>query len=225
MPNGSAYPGTGVPGGGQLGSPPVPATPQDKPGGSIGYPPSNGGNGGNGGNGNGGDPGNGNGNGMKQDCGCQTEIWQCNGGLTPVECDAAGCPIDQRFCKTQAGDEALGVASGATFTLTISATNFTEARVRGFVMAAQDPAAAGAGLDMLDGIVIDSIEIQGTQEINGPVPARRYTRDATGAVQGTGQYWRGKLGTTGGDLIVIGRNLNAVTVNVFGVADINAVRG
>lgn len=197
------------------------------PGGQVRPPPS-GGNGGNGnGNGNGGGNGKrpGNGNGMKEDCGCQTEIWQCNGGLTPVECDGAGCPLESRFCKTQAGDEALGVAAGAAFTLTIDATNFTEARVRGFVMEANDPAVTGPGESLLSGIVIDTIEIQGTQEINGPVPGSRYARDATGAVQGTGQYWRGKLGTTGGQMIVTGRNLNFVTCNVFGAADINAVRG
>lgn len=166
---------------------------------------------------------------MHEGCGCKTEIWQCAQGLTEVVVDDNGCPVDQRFCKTQVGNFAV-VAAGAPFTITITAANFTEARVKGLVAIAADPAAVlGSSVDFLDLVELNSIAIQGTEALGGGfVTASRYRRDATGAGgcggSGTGQSYPGRMGTTGGNLVIQGTNNSAVTLRINFTADINAVR-
>ncbi len=159
---------------------------------------------------------------MQNGCGCVSETWQCQQGLTEVQMDAAGCPIDQRFCKTQVGDTAAAVAAGAAFTLTIAVPNFSDARVAGLVLSAVDPA---TGADWLDAVTLSSISIQGTEELGGgTVSAGRYRRDANGANCGTGQAYRGRLGTTGGSMVITGVNNGAATLFINATADINAIR-
>ena len=156
-------------------------------------------------------------------CGCKYEVWnmQCQGGPIQVMVDDAGCPIQQQFCKVQAGANALAIAAGAPFTITIVVTNFTEAMVSGLVLSAIDPA---TGVDALAGLDVNSIQIQGTENINGPITGERFRRDATGDRRGTGQSYRGRLGTTGGNLVITGLNRGPVTVDINATIDINAVR-
>lgn len=156
--------------------------------------------------------------------GKRKEYWACQAGLTEVVVDDHGCPTVDKFCKTQAGDIATGIVTGAAFTLTITLGNFIEALVRGLVIQAFDEAAGNA--DILHTVTITSIVIMGTEQLgNATVGAERYRADATGAVEGTGQAYRGRLGTTGGAMIILGVNNSAVTITVIATIDVNAVRG
>jgi hypothetical protein len=154
----------------------------------------------------------------------RTETWECGTGLEDVRVDDDGCPIDRKFCKTQAGDRAVAIVTGAAWTLTITIANFVEARVKGFVLAAFDNAAGNA--DLLHTQLVTSIRIQGDEQLgNGVVSGERYRADATGAKVGSGEQWRGRLGTTGGNLVVTGLNLSGATVDIIGTVDVNAIRG
>lgn len=154
----------------------------------------------------------------------RTESWQCAEGFIDVRVDDDGCPTDRKFCKTQAGDRAAGIATGGTWTLTITIPNFTQARVKGFVLAAFSTAAGNA--DVLHTQRVTSVRIQGDEMLgNAVVSGERYRADATGAKVGSGEQWPGLLGTTGGNLVVTGINDSLVTVDVIGTVDVNAIRG
>ena len=143
---------------------------------------------------------------------CTHESWQCQNGLTEVEVDSNGCPINQMFCKTQVGAQAVDALGAAVippataFTITLAVPNFTEARVKGLVLAGCDPTGVVVS-DFLDCLEISSIQIQGTEELGGGVvTGARYRSDATGSNCGSGQSYRGRLGTTGGNMVITGIN-------------------
>lgn len=186
------------------------------------------------GNGNGDGDGNGNGNGNgnggdvpdKDDsCGCEYEVWDCQGGPIEVMVDSEGCPIDQSYCKVQIGPAAVtAIAAGATAVITITTNDFSKAKVRGMVMQASDPAAV-LGADWLNQLGVSGIRIQGIENIDGEIPATRFREDATGSNVGTGQAYRGNLGSSGGDaLITVINRSAATTLNVWVALDVNAVR-
>lgn len=154
----------------------------------------------------------------------QNETWQCGQGLTDIRVDDAGCPVDDKYCKTQAGGEDLAVAAGAAWSITIELPNFYEARVRGLVLQAFDVAAGNA--DLLHTQTVTSIDIMGNENLgNDLVGAERYRADATGAANGTSQYFRGRLGTNGGVMTIEGVNNSLVVVDVIATIDVNAIRG
>lgn len=184
------------------------------------------------GNGNGNGDGNGNGNGNGGDvpdkddsCGCEYEVWDCQGGPIEVMVDSEGCPIDQSYCKVQIAAAAVtSIAAAATAVITITTNDFSKAKVRGLVLQASDPAAAGIG-EALDQIGVTGIRIQGIENIDGEVPGSRFRHDATGSNVGTGQAYRGNLGSSGGDgLITVINRSTATTLNVWAAFDVNAVR-
>jgi hypothetical protein len=180
-------------------------------------------------------PGNGNGKKKrkpKMGCNsCTHESWQCQNGLTEVQVDSNGCPLNQMFCKTQVGAQAVDalgsavIPAASAFTITLSVPNFTEARVKGLVLAGCDPSGAVLS-DFLDCLEISSIQIQGTEELGGGVvTGARYRSDSTGSNCGSGQSYRGRLGTTGGNMVITGINQSASAIRINATADINAVRG
>lgn len=156
------------------------------------------------------------------------EQWQCPQGLTELKTDANGCPLDQRFCKTQGGGQAgtlaVPIATGAPWTITVALPNFVEARVRGLVLQAFDVAAGNA--DVLHTQTLSSIQIQANEMLgNGIVGAERYRSDATGAgFVGSGQSYNGRLGSTGGNMVIQGVNQSLVGVVVIATVDVTAVR-
>lgn len=155
------------------------------------------------------------------------EIWDCQGGPVHVPVDSDGCPLEQKYCKIQLGPQGPGpfaVAAGGSLTLTFAVQDFTYAKVKGLVIQANDPA-AGAGTDYLQNLVVTQIRIQGIDNIDGEVPAQRYASDATGSgPRGTGQSYRGTLGSAGGQATVVVRNDGPATANVAAAFDANAVR-
>lgn len=155
----------------------------------------------------------------------RTENWHCQHGLRKVRTDDTGCPIEREFCKTQAGGSDTGTATGAAWSITITLDNFLEARVTGLVLQAFDEAVGNA--DVLHTQSVTSINIMGTENLgNGVVGAERFRADATGSQKtGTGQAYRGRLGTNGGPLVITGVNNSAVTVTVIATVSVNARRG
>ncbi len=152
--------------------------------------------------------------------GARHEIWQCQDGPIKVAVDAQGCPLDSQYCKIQAGSTALGVATAATFLITIAVTNLVFARTRGVLMNASDPAAIPL-LNIKDQIGITSIIVLGNEMLSGEVPLSRYLNDTTGPGNvGTAQLYRGDLGTAGGTVAIAGINRSPVAVNIWGSIDI-----
>lgn len=107
------------------------------------------------------------------------EVWLCQDGPITVAVDSDGCPLESTYCKIQAGNTALAIATGAPFTILIAVTNLVFARVRGFIMESNDPAAGTIG-SMLAGIGVTGIDVLGNQMISGEVPGNRYARDVNG---------------------------------------------
>ena len=154
-------------------------------------------------------------------CGCEFEIWDCQGGPVEVMTDSDGCPLDQNYCKVQLGGAAVTIAAGAAGTITITTNIFSQAKVRGLVLQAIDPV---GDVDTLHGFGVTSVEIQGIENISGEVPATRYRQDATGNNVGTGQAFRGNMGSAGGDAVIGLFNRSSVSSIVWAVLDVNAVR-
>lgn len=156
--------------------------------------------------------------------GADHEIWQCQDGPITVEVDAAGCPLNNLYCKIQAGATTLALAAGATAVITVIVTNLIFARVRGLVLQASQPglvAPVGEG-GLLDYVGVTGINILGNEHISGEVPATRYAHDSTGVRgEGTGQYFRGDLGTAGADSLITVVNRSAVIINVWAGHDIS----
>ena len=158
------------------------------------------------------------------DCGCEVEIWDCQGGPIPVPVDSSGCPIGDKYCKIQVGPQAgpITVAAAGTGTITIAITDFTWAKVKGLVLSAFDAAAGNA--DVLRTIGVTQIKVQGIENTDGEVSAERYRGDATGSGRGTGQHYRGTMGSAGGTM-TIGVVNNSLVAAVIGAAvDVDASR-
>lgn len=155
----------------------------------------------------------------------KTESWECQSGMTDVRVDDNGCPVDREFCKVQAGGIDAAVLTTAAWSITITLDNFLEARVKGLVLQAFSNAAGNA--DVLHTQTVTSINIMGTENLgNGSVGAERFRADAQGGYgAGTGQAYRGVLGTQGGPLVITGVNNSLVTVTVIATVDVNARRG
>lgn len=148
------------------------------------------------------------------------EVWSCQDGPIVVAVDSAGCPLDSQYCKIQAGAVALAVAAGATFSITITVRNLIFAKVRGFNMEASDPAAVPL-TGRLELVGVTSIDVLGNEMLTGEVPGSRFKNDSTGpGGVGTGQLYRGDLGTAGGDVVVQGINRGTVVINVWASIDI-----
>ena len=200
----------------------------ERPGGSTVGPPV----------GDGGGGGNDNGNGTP-DCKCKkckrckknmehegpdVEYWDCQGGLQMVEVDGKGCPLNDKYCKIQVGPQAgpTSVAAGAAGTITIAITDFTWAKVKGLVLSAFSSAAGNA--DILHAIGVTQIKVQGVENLDGEVTAERYRADATGAAVGTGQAYRGTIGSAGGQVTISVFNRSLVTAVIGAALDVNAIR-
>lgn len=159
----------------------------------------------------------------RSDIGADHEIWQCQEGPTKIAVDVNGCPIDSLYCKIQAGGVSLAIAAGATVTITVTVVNLTYARVAGLVIASSNPAVvAPAGPGNMNAYVgITSINILGNEHVSGEVTADRYTRDATGVKGvGTGQTYRGGMGTAGAVALIVVTNRSAVAINVWATLDV-----
>jgi hypothetical protein len=158
------------------------------------------------------------------DKGCSCETWNCNEGPVDVAVDASGCPIEQKYCKQLVGDTALAVAAGATFTLTLTLDNLVEARIRGLMMEATDPAAAIPGISALPNIEINQITLLQNQIVSGQVNGSRFATDTNGPNgHGFASFVRGAIGTAGGSLVIIGINRSAVALDINATADIDGI--
>lgn len=157
-------------------------------------------------------------------CECNYEIWDCQGGPVPVPVDSDGCPLSEKYCKVQVGPQGPGpftVAAGASITLTVTVPDFTYAKIKGMVLQASEPV---SGADRLHELVVTSIRVQGIDNIDGEIPATRYRPDATGSNRGTGQSYRGTLGSAGGNATITLRNDGASSLLVSQAFDVNATR-
>lgn len=152
------------------------------------------------------------------------EYWDCQGGMQAVELDGQGCPMQDKYCKIQVGPPGGPVTAGpgAPWTITITIANFTWAKVRGLVLAAFDAAAGNA--DLLHTQSVSGIDVQGVKNSGGIVAAERYRADATGANRGTGQAYRGTIGSAGGAVTIDGVNNSLVTVTLLSALDVDALR-
>ena len=84
---------------------------------------------------------------------------------------------------------------------------------------------AAGNADVLHTQVVTSVVIGGEQNLgNAIVGGERYRADATGAKEGSGEKWRGLMGTTGAPLVITGINRSLVAVNVIGTVDVNGIR-
>ena len=156
------------------------------------------------------------------ECGCET--WNCSDGPIDVDVDASGCPIDTKYCKQLVGDTALAVLAGAAFTLTLTLDNLTQARIRGYMMEATDPAAAIPGLSALPNIEINSMVLLQNQIVSGQVNGSRFATDTNGPNgKGFSSFVRGTIGTAGGSLVVTGINRSAVALDINATADIDGI--
>ncbi len=157
-----------------------------------------------------------------QACGCET--WNCTDGPVDVDVDASGCPIDTKYCKQLVGDYALAVGAGAAFTLTLTVDNLVEARVRGLMMEATDPAAAIPGLSALPNIEINGITLLQNTIVSGQVNGSRFATDTNGPNgRGFSSFVRGPMGTAGGNLVITGINRSAVALDINATADIDGI--
>ncbi len=160
--------------------------------------------------------------GVSDSCGCET--WNCADGPIDVDVDASGCPIDTQYCKQLVGDTALAVAAGGPFTLTLTLDNLVEARIRGLMMEATDPAAAIPGISALPNIEINAITLLQNQIVSGQVNGSRFATDTQGPNgRGFASFVRGTIGTAGGNLVITGINRSAAVLDINATADIDGI--